>query len=98
MFSEEPTVIQELYHSYVSELKSHGMAQCQAWGYQYDRLEDGTRIKEEWRELVRTEHPALQNVENPFALRAAEFQRLVRQQKIRKFPARARRAVARVFK
>jgi hypothetical protein len=73
------------------------MPQSRAWGYQYDRLEDGTKIREEWRELVRNEHPALQGVENPFALNASVFQRLARQWKIKKFQTRARRVFARVF-
>jgi hypothetical protein len=97
-YDQEPAAARRLHREYLARLQACGMAQCRAWGYRYDRLEDGTCIKEEWRELVRNEHPALKNVENPFALKAAEFQRLVRQGKIKKFLARGRRVFARVFK
>jgi hypothetical protein len=96
-YDEEPVAVRRLHRDYLARLKACGMVQCRAWGYQYDRLEDGTKIKEEWRELIRTDHPALQNVENPFSVTASEFQRVARQEKMRKLQARAGRAYGRLF-
>ena len=73
------------------------MAECRGWCYEFDVLADGTRIKPGWRELVRSGHPALQNVENPFDLKESKFDRLVWQQKKRKVQTRAIQALSWVF-
>jgi len=94
---EEPLVVQELFHAYAHELRSHGLEQCRAWGYQYATLSDGTPIAEGWRELIRLDHPALAGVEDPFALPASTLMRLARQEKVKQLTSRAGRILKRML-
>lgn len=96
-YKEEPAAVRRLHAAYLARLEACGMAECRTWSYPYNRLMDGTRIEEAWRELVRNEHPALREVKNPFRLEAADFRRLVREQTVSKFLARARRGLSRIF-
>ena len=96
-YEEEPAAVRRLHRDYLARLAACGMTQCREWGYSYDHLTDGTKIEEAWRELVRTDHPALHNVANPFDLKAADFRVLVRKQAVSKFLARARRGLSRIF-
>lgn len=74
--TEEPPLVQRLYRDYVARLQSCCMDECRSWGYEYNRLEDGSPILPEWRELIRAEHPRFKNVENPFGVPAADFRRV----------------------
>jgi hypothetical protein len=90
-YDQEPTSVRRLHKEYLAKLEAYGMAHCQAWGYQYDRLADGTTIKEEWRELVRNFNPDLGNAINPFSLMAHDLEMLVQAERERKSRARDRR-------
>lgn len=94
--AEEPAVVQELYQAYVGELRSRGLEECRAWGYQYATLADGTPIPERWRELIRLGHPALAGVEDPFAVPASTFMRLARKEKVKQWTSRAGRMLKRM--
>jgi hypothetical protein len=74
--SEEPILIQELYAEYLNQLRFNGLTEFLSMGYQYARLSDGTLITEDWRELIRTDHPAFRGAEDPFAIPAREFGRV----------------------
>ena len=96
-YSQESAAVRRLHREYLAKLKANGMAECRGWCYEFDVLADGRRIKPGWRELVRSGHPALQNVENPFDLKESKFDRLVWQQKKRKVQTRAIQALSWVF-
>ena len=73
--AEEPALVQRLYHQYVSRLLECGLEGCRSWGYEYSRLADGSVIEPAWREMIRTEHPKFQGVEDPFKIPAADFRK-----------------------
>jgi hypothetical protein len=83
-YDQEPAAVRRLHREYLARLQACGMAQCHAWGYQYDRLEDGTKIKEEWRELIRTDRAAFCGVENPFTIPKAKLRRMAAVEKIQR--------------
>ncbi len=75
--SEEPDAVQELFHRYIARLRDCGMAGYSALGYGFSDLEDGTKILPEWRELIRTGHPAFDRVQDPFAVPAEDYRKVV---------------------
>lgn len=76
--TDEPTAVQSLFQRYVSRLHECGLQHYQSLGYGYSHLADGSEILPEWRELIRTDHPAFRDVENPFAIPAREFRQVAR--------------------
>jgi hypothetical protein len=51
---------------YIRDLKAAGADACCNERYPYDCLSDGTPIESGWREAVRTCHPLLENIDDPF--------------------------------
>lgn len=96
-YEEEPAAVWRLHAEYLEQLHACGLAECRRWGYLYDRLADGTKIEEVWRELVRTGHPALRHVENPFTLKEQRFQRLVWHSISKKIICRVRQSSKRIM-
>lgn len=73
--TQEPPAVQSLFRNYVDRLRGCRLDQFKSLGYGYARLADGTEIRPEWRELIRTNHTAFRNSEDPFSIPAHEFKR-----------------------
>lgn len=55
-----------LTSDYAGRLLGMGWAKCRAWGYEFERLRDGTLVRPYWREAVRLCHESLADIEDPF--------------------------------
>ncbi len=66
----EMPVLREVVVEYAGRLERHWKAATQNSGYKYGFLSDGTTISPLWREAVRTNHPLLRGVANPFDVSA----------------------------
>lgn len=64
--AESAAVATGMEAAYRKRLADCGQRECEAWGYGYARLSDGTPIHPLWREAVRQEHPLVAEVEDPF--------------------------------
>ncbi|MEX2214333.1 MAG: hypothetical protein WD768_09415 [Phycisphaeraceae bacterium] len=58
----------ELLRDYRSRLDRHAWEACRQWGSTHSNLDCGLPIDPTWREVIRLNHPALADVENPFAI------------------------------
>lgn len=63
--AESAAVATVMETAYRKRLADCGQRECEAWGYGYARLSDGTPIHPLWREAVRQEHPLVADVEDP---------------------------------
>jgi hypothetical protein len=66
----ENVVVRQLMGRYVRRLDDLGRSECRSWGYAHDRLSDGTPIEAKWRESVRTRHPLVSSLDDPFDTKA----------------------------
>lgn len=62
--------LERLVRDYHAALETAGRARCEAWGCEFGRLSDGTRIEPAWREAVRRRHPSVAGAADPFDVTA----------------------------
>ena len=59
-------VLRQLVDEYHSLLNHSGRAEFESWEYRHARLDNGVHISLLWREAVRSGHPLLAGIEDPF--------------------------------
>jgi hypothetical protein len=67
---EECPRFADLLAAYVRDLQAAGAAQFRGVGYPFDYLTDGTPIEPGWRTAIRTGHPLLAGIDDPFDVAA----------------------------
>jgi hypothetical protein len=59
-------LLKEMVANYRTRLEAGKRSEYEAWGYGFETLSDGTTIKSPWREAIRTCHPLLATIDDPF--------------------------------
>ena len=58
--------ISELLREYGTRLNTGGRSVCESWGYEFDTLNNGTRILPAWRDAIRTCQSLSVSIHDPF--------------------------------